>query len=402
MTKKIVQYTLLVLMGCVIALGIIEILGRAFSCVFRPNVVPVRYCETIGIQNWPGYSGCYNREGFSCYKINSEGWRDIEHEVEKPSSVFRVAVIGDSYVEALQVQIEDTFWKRLERLLEQQGVDAEVLAFGMSGFDAAHAYETLRHHVIQYNPDVVVFAFCTGNDLQDSVREIRSIPWKPYYVLAEDGSLVLDRSFVEYVNRQNSGLRGVLRYVRNSSSALGTLWRTIGLWRVRLGRQGGGETASEEEPDAERYKGVVWEAGLSREEIYSDPETGSPYDIAWQVNEKLLLAMRDYARDHSAEYMVLSITIGDSIYEEVPTTDFDPFYPEKRLQRFAESNNFHYVPLAYRLLEAHKRGVQLHGFGEELGSGHWNQDGHAEVADAIATYLSRQRMLKQFGSTEEQ
>src|SRR5438552_2622971 len=75
------------------------------------NLVPTNYIETVGTTNWPGHSGCYAREGRSCYTINAEGWRDVAHELAKPPGVYRIAVLGDSYVEALQVELEQTFWK---------------------------------------------------------------------------------------------------------------------------------------------------------------------------------------------------------------------------------------------------------------------------------------------------
>src|SRR5438309_1056803 len=65
--------------------------------------------ETLGYRLIPGMSGWYTREGRSWVTINSDGFRDVEHTIEKPADVYRIAVIGDSYVEGLQVNREEMF-----------------------------------------------------------------------------------------------------------------------------------------------------------------------------------------------------------------------------------------------------------------------------------------------------
>ena len=127
------------------AVGLVlsELSLRLIERVMPINLVPTAFDERFGLTNWPGYSGCYDGEGFSCYSINSRGWRDEDHEIEKPEGKFRIAVIGDSYVEALQVPLEDTFWKVAERDLNSvadSSVDVEVLAFGISGADSAMVF----------------------------------------------------------------------------------------------------------------------------------------------------------------------------------------------------------------------------------------------------------------------
>ncbi|HEV7700344.1 MAG TPA: hypothetical protein VGO43_08965, partial [Pyrinomonadaceae bacterium] len=60
--------------------------------------------EALGYRLIPNMSGWYTREGRSFVEINSDGFRDVEHTVAKPDGTYRIAVVGDSYVEALQVE----------------------------------------------------------------------------------------------------------------------------------------------------------------------------------------------------------------------------------------------------------------------------------------------------------
>ena len=74
---------------------------------------------TRGMALRPGKEGWYRMEGAGYLKINSLGYRDAEHELPKPANTFRVAVLGDSFVEARQVAIQDTFWSHLALLSHQ-------------------------------------------------------------------------------------------------------------------------------------------------------------------------------------------------------------------------------------------------------------------------------------------
>ena len=46
--------------------------------------------------------------------ISQQGLRDVEHAYAKPEGVTRVALLGDSFVEAYQVALEDSIARRLE------------------------------------------------------------------------------------------------------------------------------------------------------------------------------------------------------------------------------------------------------------------------------------------------
>jgi len=67
------------------------------------------------------------------------------------------------------------------------------------------------------------------------------------------------------------------------------------------------------------------------------------------------------------------------------------FYPNLRLKTLAEKEQIDFFDLAQPMqayADEHK--VFLHGFGSDLGNGHWNQYGHKVVADLIAQKLCGQ------------
>ncbi len=59
----------------------------------------------------------YTREGFSEGYINSHGFRDKERTYAKRGETFRILVLGDSFVDAFQVALADTFPALLESKL---------------------------------------------------------------------------------------------------------------------------------------------------------------------------------------------------------------------------------------------------------------------------------------------
>lgn len=118
----------------------------------------------------------FRHEGFSRAKISSAGLRDIEHQLAKPTGVKRVAFIGDSKTQALQVNIEDTFARLVEDNLNGQSgkkidktapVDStaaalkkfETINFGMSSYGLVQYYVQFLSRVRQYSPDVTVVVY---------------------------------------------------------------------------------------------------------------------------------------------------------------------------------------------------------------------------------------------------
>src|SRR6185369_8389915 len=109
----------------------------------------------------------------------------------------RIALIGDSYIEARQMALESTIGARLEAdvaACAQRPVD--VQAFGVSGYGTAQEYLLYRERVAAYHPDVVLLAFLTCNDVGDNRADVRmDDDPSPYFSLGPSGELVLDDSF---------------------------------------------------------------------------------------------------------------------------------------------------------------------------------------------------------------
>ena len=61
------------------------------------------------------------------------------------------------------------------------------------------------------------------------------------------------------------------------------------------------------------------------------------------------------------------------------------FYPNRRLKDLSDREHIEFIDLAEPMQAfADQNKVFLHGFGSDLGNGHWNATGHRVAADVIA------------------
>lgn len=111
--------------------------------------------------------------------INSGGFRGPEVSVAKPDGVLRIAVLGDSFAEAMQVPYPECFSAVAERELGActllAGRRVEVLDFGVSGYGMGQELLTRCDQVWRYLPDVVVLAFFSGNDISDNSATLDTV-----------------------------------------------------------------------------------------------------------------------------------------------------------------------------------------------------------------------------------
>ncbi len=117
----------------------------------------------------PGQARIYRlgNEITSRVQVNSNGWNSghasyVAHRAT--GGPYRVAIIGDSFVEALQVDYDRSLAEQLERLLTDE---AEVYRFGISSAPLSHYLEMLRREVRRFSPDLVVIVL-VHNDFDES------------------------------------------------------------------------------------------------------------------------------------------------------------------------------------------------------------------------------------------
>jgi hypothetical protein len=351
--------------------------GIGYPQFYRPD--PLR-----GSSHLPGAAGRYEREGSADVSINAAGFRDREHDSKKAPDAYRIAFLGDSYTEALQVDVEATFWKVTERELAKcpafAGKRIEALNFGVSSYGTGQELVTLRTSVWAYQPDLVVLAFLTGNDVRNNARELQDGDLQPYFVV-QDGALVLDDSFRESAD-----------WIRTQSP----------LWRVKqwlLVRSNLMQLVWELRVIAQRKRMMEEQRGLD------DPVFRPPQDPAWSkgwdVTERLLRLMNDEVAARGAAFQLMTLTNPAQVDPDVTNRERkarsvgmpDLLYPDRRVAEFARAEGIPVLTLVDRMAaEAVARGVCLHGFpNTQPCTGHWNEEGHRLAGSILAETLCARR-----------
>lgn len=321
--------------------------------------------------------------------INGDGSRDREHSIIKPPDTFRIAVLGDSFAEAFQVDREKAFWAVMERKLEScasfGGRKVEVINFGQSGMGTAMELLALRHRAWKYSPDLIVLALFIGNDISDNSRVLKKSDRHPYFVYEGD-RLVVDDAHVKAAYHKYGGWWNDARAsVYNSLRVLQVVDRAVVMleeWRAR---------GNHREGDSPR-SGSEW--GLDPA-IYREP-SDEIWEDAWRVTEGLLMMMRDEVRAGNARFRV--VILGGPVeahphsrvrrdYEKRIGVQ-DLCYPMQRLESFCASEEILALALTPHFQAyAAVSGVFLHGFGSFPGTGHWNEAGHHLAGEIIAQWL---------------
>ena len=389
--KRFIAPVVLVLGSLLLAVLAGELALRAIGFSF-PSFW--QHDERTGSRLRPGAEGWNAIEGTAYVKVNSRGLRDREHALPKPSGVYRIAVLGDSYAEALQVGLEETFWWQLARRLEgcgfQPGKRIEAVNFGVSGYGTAQQLVTLRLRAWDYAPDLVLLAFFPGNDVRNNSRALEREDERPFFVLRE-GALVLDDSFKTMpsfiqsreIGRRREPLHGMRLY---------QLMRKVRAGNIELRHNAPIAVAV---ADGGKPVASLAERGLD-EHVLREPADAAWRD-AWAVTEALMVAMQRETSAHGARFVVTVLSNAGAVYPDPAVrrryAEFlgvsDLLYPERRLRELGERRGMEVVTLTEDMQRyADATRTYLHGFANtRFGFGHWNQAGHALGAELIARRL---------------
>jgi len=367
--KRILKPLLILSISTLVGLLIAEAISRLLPWQPEP---PIKiYDEKIGFRLRPGLRGTWTIENPGHFIFNTYGFRDVEWMLKKGKK-HRVAILGDSFVEALQINLEQSFPKLIEDNLK----NVEVMNFAISGQGQVEELLTYRYCVRPFKPDLVVLCFFPGNDPLDNWR--RHKPSSRFPVYAKAFSNGVDLIPVPGIKKFEP-LRRIIDWTHYHFSLM---QRIQDVRRSFLRYQ----------------KGRLTEAGLW-EGAFGNPGGVVPdFDEIWDLTENLLLQLyRDVTADtgYSSRLLMVCLTEGvqvhrsqrDAFVKQYPS--LDPDYSEKRIQAFCKFNGIPFLALSPDMIRYNQStGNLLHGF-DGRGQGHFNINGHKVAADSISGRLKR-------------
>jgi hypothetical protein len=361
------------------------------------SVPPKLYTPDRG-RGWKlraGAAGWNTGETRQYVRINSRGFRDVERDYQKPLNTVRIAVLGNSWTEALQVPQEKTFCAVLEKKLAAApcftGKHIEVLNFGVAGYSTAQELLTLQQEVWKYDPDVVLVALYPARDIANNVRELNNAvnpEQSPYFVCRGD-KLALDDAYrtLPVMQPRELVLENIRATLNQHVRVLQAIDALQQAGRIRLAMAAMKEKAERAGVDNLEFS------------IYAPP--GDPaMEQGWKVTEGLLLMLRDEVKAHGAQFRLVLLPTRpqvlpdaqkqQALLQKLQVKDFG--YADERLRTFCAREDISVIALAPALAAyATEHHVYLNGFSaSNIGAGHWNETGHRLAGETIAAALCSQ------------
>jgi lysophospholipase L1-like esterase len=303
-------------------------------------------------------------------QINSLGMRDRDHAVKKRDGTFRILLLGDSFMEALQVPFDESFPKVLEDRLRDAGVrDVEVVNAAVSGWGTEDELAYLVRYGKQLEPDLILVAMTLHNDVSDNLRE-------RFYTLNE-GQLqarpVHETPSKEYLALQIKGFIA-------THSHLFQLWRKY--W----------------------YRKEIQNTGfqLNRHvaNLLSNTKTDT-IERGWRLTFQEMAAIQTEGKEIGAEAVVVLIPSSLQLSREklgrlmatnnMSQHDITGSEPQDMMLKFGKTQGLETIDLLPAFKEwGEKRNEQLYLESD----GHWNSTGHRLAADNVASEFLHRRLVK--------
>lgn len=380
--RRLLGGLVLAAFGAVMALLVLELGVRML------HLVPDRFWRPdplLGTALVPGASGWWTQEEHEFFvpvKINDAGRRDLDRGVDKPADALRILLLGDSFVEALQVPIEQTFARRLEqRLGAALGRPVEVVSMGVSGYGTASEYLWYREVGRRFHPDVVLLSFYPGNDVRNNSPTLEPT-LRPVY--GADGAI--DHVVGGKAGDDGGGRRGLLgrsqayQYIRKLVlTRQPTLAARLTDWGLM-------------KPEA--LRAVPMANGVPVDYWVFASQPPPEWQDAWSHTEALLTAFHDAVTGDGATFVIMVVTAREQIYPDdwaqlqatypaMRETAWDLNGPERRVLSWCALNDVRCVALAPAFLGARDASPRLHWHFD----GHWTPAGHALAAETMTEAL---------------
>jgi len=311
------------------------------------------YCGQPSVQREFGYIN---------HKTNSLGFNDDEHSLEKKSGTYRILVVGDSYVEAMQVERDSAFHQLIEAKLNANGRKTEVIAMGRSSQGTIAELKILEDYGLRFKPDLVILGFLPINDISDNSPALK----ERYNLLGMPFIPVRMKLFLRERSDLLFFLTDRIDRLRSSKERMSFFLEVFDLRKI------------ENDP--------IWQQ-------------------AWRNTYGALLKMKKRCEENDAELLVVSFTSELEIASYVHPNKsrnlleekyrlgelaehYDFKLPDRLLSNFCRNNGIVLLQLNALFADLKKKNgsdLRFHYFYD----GHWNPRGHAAAANAVMNFLDQ-------------
>lgn len=390
--KRLTRFFLLISLpffSIIITLFILELIVRKLS---PQEEIHTRFSPFFIYENIPNSSWSNTSDEFNVnIKYNSDGLRDIDYKKIKDNNIFRIAVVGDSFAVGEQVNLDETFPKQLDKLLNSRTEkDFEVINFGIRGYNIDSEIVLLKEKVKEYHPDLVILTFFF-NDLDGLLNS-------PLISIKEDK---INYDYLEKIKKE-SVLKRLGRYIVSNSRLWDYLINeklasrpklAISFYKIKA-KLIGGETIGDvqNQRSINRWIGSRYYSPTTVRTFIKD----TPQDIVnlWNQEKIVLNEFKNISESFRADFMIVIATAPLQFREEqknetlnfygLSKDNFDPLKPNKEITKIAKDLNIPILDL-HKTIEKNEISGNLMHFKNDV---HWNKQGSLVVAQEIYKFLT--------------
>jgi lysophospholipase L1-like esterase len=388
--RAVLGRLLAVVLGIVVPLLLLEASLRLFGPWLPGNYDTGAYLvrdQALGHFHVPNFSGWIKAKEFTTHvRINPMGLRDRRQTYEKPPGTFRIVFLGDSFVEAVQVEQWQGVAEQLEARLNQGSPrPIEVINAGVAAYGTGQQMLLLEQEAYKYQPDLVLLLFFVGNDVTNNNYRLElwdnnlKLALKPYWDVDRQGHLRM------YPGPPPSPPGGLTQMMRGCCM----LYNVI---------ETGVFNKLEQNYPREKLEAI---GGLRTplRGLY-DTQPDDEWERAWRNSEGLLARIRELSAGLGAPLVIAGAPewrtlVPDEWAREVASARLDSgrlqiTAPTDQLGQIAGRLETPYIDLLPVLQDetAAGGGPFYYDFDK-----HWNAAGHAVAARAIAEALIRQGLV---------
>jgi lysophospholipase L1-like esterase len=387
--KRLLSGLSLTLLSLCLTLLALEGLVRLLPPPYEPTTGPIFSCDNrLG---WVGKANLQETLATDSFSqeltFNGLGMHDTDHALEKPPGTFRILMLGDSFVQAIQVAETATAHQVLENILAESG-PVEVISGGVVNWGTNQQLLYYRKQGRQFQPDVVLLMFYIGNDFLDNLPgnglTIGGVNcYAPYFALCADQLQPTPLAYAPGLNHTQdcAALRRLV------SDGLGRLYQHSRLYQhiepFLLAQQ------------PRPSFGQNYPSAFSALYLPSDEAT---LERAWTITLATIAQLQQEVTADGSRLAVAIISPEIAVRlatlspaeREIFLRDNPTFaaaavdLPNQRLAEFLTAQNISFIDLTGPLVEhlaADQTPLYL------LGDGHWTVAGNRVAAEALAGWL---------------
>ncbi|MDR3612563.1 MAG: SGNH/GDSL hydrolase family protein [Candidatus Obscuribacterales bacterium] len=334
--------------------------------------------QTLGCIHMPGKMVTFRLEGYSHENLSSQRMRDVEHDIVKPAGVKRIAVLGDSTTEGLQVSMDETYARQLQNRLNANPIGYnksdrfEVLNFGCASYSTGQERLLYQQQVRQFKPDTVVVLYNFGDSAENIFvpQSADHVTPRPYFHLekgTEDSTslyLVEDDSVLK-MNTDVLQPNPIMDYIRRESRIFGVLSQQNLMLSIN-------------EPLYTKIKRVIGKIPFPGTVRHSTAIIHPAYDLpdAMQVTAKIFSELNSEVQKDGARLIVVTF----------PNMGADPTFEKEEavLKETGRKQNFAVISLTKAFLQtANSPNLFLRY--------HFSKYGHGVVANVLSSFIEKQK-----------